>query len=210
MSNSEALRQLLEHSGIPSGSETAEQFLGYLALLEKWNPRINLTSSTDWDSLAPLFREAIKAAHFYPEKAVSHLDIGSGGGFPAILLKMLLPRIRLDMVESRGKKGVFLETVAHSLKLENVAVHGLRLVDFVSQIESSRVWDCISWKAIKLTAEDLSALRPHAHQGAQFWMFHGKEPALADTTADTCGLVLIRKERFPDRRESHLSIYAPA
>lgn len=209
MTNAESLRMLLERSGVPSGSETTERFLGYLALLEKWNPRINLTSSTDWKSLAPLFQEAVRAAGFYPEEAVSHLDIGSGGGFPAILLKILLPRVHLDMVESRGKKCVFLEAVAHSLHLDRVAVHNLRLLDLLNRTEPSSVWDCISWKAVKLTEEDLSALRPHVRKGTQLWMFHGKEPALADTTTAKCGLVLLRREEFPDRRESFLSIYSP-
>ena len=116
MGSSEALDQLLMDSAIPPDSEIALRLTRYLGLLEKWNSRINLTSSTDWRVIGPMVREGIWAAQFYPPEAVSHLDIGSGAGFPALLLKSMIPRIELDMVERRERKCRFLETAAHALE----------------------------------------------------------------------------------------------
>ena len=74
----EALQQLLMESSVPPNSEVAVRLKSFLILLEKWNSRINLASSTEWRVIGPMIREAIWAAAFYPPEAVSHLDIGSG------------------------------------------------------------------------------------------------------------------------------------
>ena len=207
MESGAALRQLLSGSRIALESVTARQITGYLALLEKWNARINLISRTDWGVIGPLFREGIWAARLYPAAAVSHLDIGSGAGFPAILLKIFNPRITLDMVESRGKKGRFLETVADRLELVGVRVHTVRLSDYLEQSRSGPRWDCISWKALKLRANDLLQLHQRGHPATQFWMFHGQEASWEETEEVKRQFALIRKEIVPGRRDSSLSIY---
>lgn len=107
LESEEALRALIQEYGIASDSEPSRRLQTFLALLKKWNSRMNLTSSTRWDVVGPLFQEGFWAATLYSKQAVRHLDIGSGAGFPAILLKILNPHIRLDLVESREKKGFF-------------------------------------------------------------------------------------------------------
>ena len=130
METVEALTRLLKASEILPESEAGRQLAGYLALLHKWNARVNLTSSTDWRVIGPLFREGIWAGKLCPDSVFSHLDIGSGAGFPALLLKILNPRMALEMIESREKKSHFLETVAHQLGLVGVKVHNVRLSDY--------------------------------------------------------------------------------
>ncbi len=61
------LKKLLGESGIALNSEIAKQLQTYLALLEKWNSRINLTSATEWNVVGPLFQEGIWASKMYPE-----------------------------------------------------------------------------------------------------------------------------------------------
>jgi 16S rRNA (guanine(527)-N(7))-methyltransferase RsmG len=203
----EALKRLLKASQIPPESEAGRQLTCYLALLEKWNARINLTSSTDWRVIGPMFQEGIWAGKLYPDAVFSHLDIGSGAGFPALLLKILNPHVELEMIESREKKSHFLETVAHQLGLVGVKVHSVRLSDYLRDCGSARNWDCISWKAIKLSAEDILQLHAHGRQGTQFWMFHGQEPAWEATRNVQQRFALARKEKVPGMKEWHLSIY---
>ena len=209
MESLEALQCLLQESAIPPGPGIAEQLKEYLALLDKWNLRINLTSSTDWRVIGPMFREAIWASKFYPDWAVSHLDIGSGAGFPALLLKVLIPRIELEMVEGRVKKGHFLGTAAHAMGLSRVRVHTMPLSDYLGKCEGGRTWDCISWKALKLKTDDLLRLRERTHPATQLWMFHGQFAALEDGKSMEDCFQIIKNEKIPGRKDSYLSIYQP-
>lgn len=202
-----SLDRLLEQSEIPRDSEPARRLAGYLELLEKWNARINLTASTEWGAIEPLIAEAIWATRFYPAGADSHLDIGSGAGFPAIVLKILIPRIALDLVESRRKKTEFLQTAAQILGIGGVRAHHARLDEFLLRRGGNASWDCVSWKGLKLSRADLELLRARVSEGAQFWIFHGKEMALEDPDRAVEGLELIRSERFPGRKDWNLTIY---
>jgi hypothetical protein len=209
MKSGDALAQLLEESGIPQESDTGEKLGGFLALLEKWNARVNLTSSCEWRVLGPMFREGLWAASRYAAESVYHLDIGSGGGFPAILLKILVPRIELEMVEVRQKKCRFLETVAHTLGLEGVRVHAALLSKFLQGDGAAGLWDCISWKGIKLSTADLGQVRRHCHPQSCLWMFHGRNAATEEAGALEREFALVRKESVPGMRDSNLSMYQP-
>jgi 16S rRNA (guanine(527)-N(7))-methyltransferase RsmG len=208
MKSADALNRLLEESSISSGSEAARRLTFYLALLEKWNSRINLTSTTDWSVIGPMFREAIWASSLYPSEAIAHLDIGSGAGFPALLLKLLIPRIDLELVDSCGKKMQFLETVVQALGIPGVRAHHASLSDHLRKSSRKR-WDCISWKALKLSSDDLLQVHAHSHPDTQVWIFHGKTLALVEPKAIGQRFELLRTERVPGTRESRLSIYCP-
>jgi 16S rRNA (guanine527-N7)-methyltransferase len=207
MNPQEGLQQLLAEFSIKEDSEKALKLKKYLALLEKWNARINLTAKTDWKFLAPLFREGIWAADRYSHEFRTHLDIGSGAGFPALILNIFFEHTSLEMVESRGKKSAFLETAAYELGLKNVKAKILRLDSMLAASSEKQPWDCISWKAIKLTTNDLLTLREHAHENTQFWMFHGKEYALQEPKALENHFVNIATYKIPQTEESSLSIY---
>jgi 16S rRNA (guanine(527)-N(7))-methyltransferase RsmG len=209
MERSAGLQALIGESGISADSQSADQLLKYFALLKKWNARINLTAAADWQAVEALFREGIWASEIYPDNAASHLDIGTGAGFPAIILKILHPKMRLEMVESRVRKGAFLETVVHALGLNKTFVHTMRLDAFLQNIGSSQFWDCITWKALKLSSSDLLSLKKHAHSGTQFWMFHGKNPATEDREVIERQFMLLRSEKAPFMKEWNLSIYLP-
>jgi 16S rRNA (guanine(527)-N(7))-methyltransferase RsmG len=205
----EGLQSLMKEFGIAADSQSAHQLLEYLALLKKWNARINLTAAIEWRAVEALFREGIWASKIFPAEAASLLDIGTGAGFPAIILKILNPNMRLEMVESRAKKGAFLETVIYALGLGETFVHTLRLDSFLQNVEGNKLWDCITWKAIKLSSSDLLSLKKHAHSGTQFWMFHGKEQTTENREVIESHFMLLRSEKFPAMKEWALSIYLP-
>lgn len=102
----------------------ADQFISYFSHLIEWNKTINLTAIVDpkeivikhfIDSLI-----ALVATSFPPNGVV--IDVGSGGGFPGIPLKIVRPDIRLILVEPTQKKCSFLNSVIGLLKLRDVAV----------------------------------------------------------------------------------------
>jgi 16S rRNA (guanine(527)-N(7))-methyltransferase RsmG len=210
MESSEGLRrQLIDEFGMAPDSKSAHQLLRYLALLEKWNARINLTAGTEWHAIEAFFREGILVSRIYPPSAVSHLDIGTGAGFPAVILRILIPRIQLEMVESRGKKSAFLETAVHDLGFGGTKVYSKRLDIFLQDCASCKIWDCITWKGLKLSSSDLLQLRKHTHSETQFWMFHGKEPAIEDPAIIQSHFTLLRSEKLWGKKEWTLSIYLP-
>jgi 16S rRNA (guanine527-N7)-methyltransferase len=207
--SADELIKLLGESEIALNSEIAKQLQTYLALLEKWNSRINLTSATEWNVVGPLFQEGIWASKMYPEDTSKHLDIGSGAGFPAMVMRILRPNIQLDLVESRAKKGIFLESLASALTLGSIHVHAMRLQAFLQHSDCNKAWDCISWKGLKLSSDDLKLLLGHANAGTQFWMFHGSEMAVEEPEVFDQYFRLARTERFPGRKLWALSIYLP-
>src|SRR6476469_3021619 len=89
----------------------------YLQLLHKWNLRMNLIASAEWREIRPFVEEGMWSAGFYPEGSVRHLDLGSGAGFPAILIRIIKDQSLLDLVERRTKRAVFLQTVVRELGL---------------------------------------------------------------------------------------------
>ena len=201
----DSLEELLLHAGLQLESEPARGLRAFLVLLEKWNARVNLTASTGWKSVGPLLEEAVWAARLYPHEAVTHLDIGSGAGFPAIPLRILIPRMQLDLVESRTKRCMFLETAIGELGLGRTrVVHG-RLDAFL--VAENHSWDCISWKGLKLRTQDLLRLTDRSGAHTSFWMFHGREPAVEDAEALKRMLSLERREACPARKGWWLSEY---
>ena len=208
MESINGLKQLFDETGVGRESDSAGKLLSYLMLLQKWNARINLTASSEWASLRPLFLEGICAAKKYPHEARSHLDIGSGAGFPAMIIRILVPDIRLELVESRVKKSVFLETVIHDLGLENSIVHTKRLEAVLRACDPQRIWDCISWKGLKLGTPELLQLVKHANARTQFWMFHGRDLAVKDPQTMSHYFKLLDRERSAVGKDWVLSIYS--
>ena len=179
----------------------------FVLLLRKWNSRINLISTNEWSLIKILLQEGLWASKFYPGSSNTHLDIGSGAGFPVIPIKILNPNVKMDLVDSRLKRISFLETIARELNISHIQAHHNRIGQF---LESKKlVWDCISWKALKVKNKDLFALVEHSHSKTQFWIFHGKELAVESPQEMQKILQLIRKEQFPYKSEWMLSIYLP-
>jgi len=101
--------------------ETSERLHAYVDLIAKWNPRINLVAKSQmadiWD------RHIWDSAQLWPFVPPSerHVDLGSGGGLPAIVLACLAkdhaPQMTFTLIESDIRKSVFLRTVARELSL---------------------------------------------------------------------------------------------
>ena len=101
----------------------AEQFLRYLTHLIEWNRVINLTAIVDPDEIIiKHFVDSLAAlvtTHFTDDSLV--LDVGSGGGFPGIPIKIMKSGVRLVLVEPVQKNCSFLNSVVGLLKLQNVS-----------------------------------------------------------------------------------------
>jgi len=89
----------------------------YRSMLLDWNCRMNLTAIRDArEVLIKHFLDSLSIAPYVP-RGESLLDIGSGAGFPGMVLKLVRPAQPVTLVEARGKKAGFLEHVRRSFRL---------------------------------------------------------------------------------------------
>ena len=106
--------------------ETIDQFKEYLTLLEKWQPKINLVAqSTLGHAWQRHILDSAQLAAFYPPNTKHILDVGSGAGFPGLVLA-IMGGVEVDLVESNQRKAVFLSTVIRLLGLP-AKVHNERI-----------------------------------------------------------------------------------
>jgi len=97
--------------------ETIGKLTAYLALMAKWQPRINLVSSaTLGDAWRRHILDSAQLASFLPENGAHILDVGSGAGFPGLVLSIMTDN-KVTLVESDQRKSVFLQTVIRELGL---------------------------------------------------------------------------------------------
>jgi 16S rRNA (guanine527-N7)-methyltransferase len=114
------------------------QFAEYADELNRWNQRINLTAITDPLEIAiKHFLDSLFGIVALPRQSTDHLlDVGSGGGFPGIPLKILMPSMSLSLVEPNSKKASFLLHMIGLLRLKNVLVLNRKIEEIVREDRS--------------------------------------------------------------------------
>lgn len=99
-----------------------EQFMKYKVLLQEWNQKMNLTAITeDREVITKHFLDCMtinKALDM--NKAYKMIDIGTGAGFPGLVIKIAFPQVKVTLVDSLKKRLTFLETVIEELGLEDI------------------------------------------------------------------------------------------
>ncbi len=100
-------------------------FKTYLTEIRKWSAKINITTiRNDPEILIKHFVDSLFPLEYIPQDA-SVLDVGSGGGFPGIPLKIASPSLYLTLLDSTQKKVNFQKHIIRLLRLYNIeAVHG--------------------------------------------------------------------------------------
>ena len=103
--------------------ETLFKFSTYERLLREWNEKFNLTAILDDDGiLEKHFIDSIYSTKYVDFLDKSLCDIGSGAGFPGVPLAILIPSLKVTLVESNGKKVTFLNELKKILELDNIEV----------------------------------------------------------------------------------------
>ena len=136
--------------GLTIGESDAEQFMRYLAHLIEWNKAINLTAIIDpKEIIIKHFVDSLVAlvATSFPQNCMV-LDVGSGGGFPGIPLKIVRSDMRLALVEPVQKKCSFLNSVIGLLKLHDVSTFDGTIEQYAKQ-PIRQVIDTIVVRALK-------------------------------------------------------------
>ena len=144
----------------PLTHQQQEQFSQFIHSLQKWNPRAHLVSQKEasesrlWEHIA----ECLCLESHLPH-AGTILDIGSGGGFPGVVVALLRPSCKIVLSERNLRKSAFLQHLKHQLKLLNVEVF---TGDFQKiPVQSMAHLSCITSRAALPFQELMQAVEPY-------------------------------------------------
>src|SRR5216684_3877934 len=117
------IRRALGEFELPAYDDQVVQIQQYIKILLAWNEKVNLTAIRDpLEILYRHFCESMYAAMAVPVENGRLADVGSGGGFPGLPLKIIRPSLRVFLVESNLKKATFLAEVIRDLGLTDAQV----------------------------------------------------------------------------------------
>lgn len=113
------IRQALAELGIQADETQINLWIDYLKLLEKWNKVYNMTAIKNIeDMLVKHLFDSLAVAKYL--KGSSTIDVGTGGGLPGVVLAILYPDHQFTLVDSVGKKIMFLKNAKKTLGLDNI------------------------------------------------------------------------------------------
>jgi 16S rRNA (guanine527-N7)-methyltransferase len=151
----------------------------YFDLLFRWNAKINLTALTNPDAaIDRLLLEPLAAALNLPRHP-ELIDLGSGGGSPAIPMAILLESRRLVMVESKTRKAAFLREAARSLEL-NATVENARFESVAAQGLYAGRMDVVSIRAVRPDLTTLASAKTFLTPSGKIALFSPKPASPAD------------------------------
>lgn len=155
-------------------ADLAAKLAAYYELLSRWNRKINLTSLDDPDEAVDrLLIEPLAAARHIHPGAARLIDIGSGGGSPAIPIKLAAPSLALTMVEAKIRKSAFLREAIRELDLERSNVETTRYEELLARPELHEAFDLVSTRAVRIETSTLLTLQAFLAPNGQLLLFRG-------------------------------------
>jgi 16S rRNA (guanine527-N7)-methyltransferase len=175
--------------GITLNDDQLGAFQIYYEMLIAWNRRLNLTRITDYeavqvkhflDSLSCL--PVIKCAGVTSDRgthvALQVVDVGTGAGFPGVVLKIALPALHLTLLEARGKKAEFLQYLVERLGLTGVTVINARAEDVGQDPAHREQYDLALARALAGMATLAELTLPLVRVGGLVIAQKGEDPAV--------------------------------
>jgi 16S rRNA (guanine527-N7)-methyltransferase len=178
----ERLSRRAKAADVELSIDLAEKLGTYYQLLTKWNAKINLTAfrltpEGDDQAIDRLLIEPVAAARYIPDNARSLLDAGSGGGSPALPLKLAANNLSLRMVEVKTRKAVFLRQAVRELGLRDAEVETARFEELLPRAELHEALDLVSIRAVRVEIRTLNTLQAFLRPGGKLMLFRGASKA---------------------------------
>ena len=164
-----SLKTLINARNIDVPENFFEKVEHYKTLLEKWNKVHNLTGAKTLHQIDEFIVDAITPLTFLPPLAKA-MDIGTGAGFPGMILAMAMPQTHFTLVEPLSKRASFLQFVKANLGLTNVEVKALR----AEQLQSEP-YDLITSRAVTDTQMLLKLSEPFCIKGTLLLFYKGEK-----------------------------------
>lgn len=168
------LKSLCESKNIYLDENADERFEIYYNLLVSWNEKMNLTAITD--------PEGVLIKHFYDsllffkaaqvKKGAQIIDVGTGAGFPGLVLKIARPDIKLTLLDGLNKRLTFLEAVLMETGLEAELVH-MRAEEGGKNKKYRERYDFATARAVKVMPVLCEYCLPFVKTGGNFIALKG-------------------------------------
>lgn len=171
------LARRARRAGVSLGPELRAGLDSYYRLLATWNKKINLTA-LDLVDLPPeavdrLLIEPLVAARHVPAGTKRMIDLGSGGGSPALPMALAIPGVRLLMVESKTRKSVFLREAIRTLGLNGADVATARFEELLSRPDLHEAHDLATIRAVRVETRSLLTAQAFVRPGGVLFLFRG-------------------------------------
>jgi len=146
------VRDALELFNVHVTGRQVMSLITYEKELMEWNQKFNLTAIRDMESIrVKHFLDSFSCVLAWKANPPNRLiDVGTGAGFPGLVLKILYPNMKLTLVESVGKKAMFCQHIVSTLKLEDVEVIHKRAEDLG---QNSKHRECYDWAVARAVAQ---------------------------------------------------------
>lgn len=184
----ERLLRRARRAGVTLTSELGGKLEVYYRLLATWNQKINLSgldlTEPTPEALDRLLIEPLVAAKHAPAGAGHRLiDVGSGGGSPAIPFSLALSGSRLLLVESKTRKSVFLREALRALEMTTAEVATARFEELLAKPELHEAHDILTIRAVRVEGRVLMGLQAFVKPGGRIFLFRaaGSDPSDALT-----------------------------
>jgi 16S rRNA (guanine527-N7)-methyltransferase len=182
----------------------AEALGAYFSLLLRWNAKINLTGlSTVEEAIDRILLEPISAAAVIGSGTASLIDIGSGGGSPAIPLRIVRPNLKVWMVESKGRKAAFLRECVRELGLTDVFVENARAEELLTRPALTESMDYASVRAVRLDARLLNTMQAFVRPGGSLLLFGTRDTNVDERLGE---LTVVECRDLLDRSGSSVAV----
>ena len=141
----------------------------FIEKLLKWNKIHNLTGATTKEEILENIKDSIYPIRFLPP-IKNCLDIGSGAGFPGLILAIFMQKSKFVLVEPRVKRAAFLNYIVSTLDLKNVVIENRR----VEEIKLKK-FNLITSRAVAKTSSLLKLSKPFITKDTILLFYKGEE-----------------------------------
>ncbi|MFM8491663.1 MAG: 16S rRNA (guanine(527)-N(7))-methyltransferase RsmG [Candidatus Methylopumilus sp.] len=154
----------LQRMALKLSDQMIDQLMTYLNLVEKWNRVYNLTAIRERDEMIKLhFLDSLSILNHVHVKNI--LDIGSGAGFPGIVLAITKPELKVTVMDSVNKKTTFMRQVKSELALTNLDVVNSRVEDY----QPITLFEVVTSRAFS-NLKNMMSLTQHTLQKEGVWL----------------------------------------
>ena len=172
------IKRRAQRAGVVVSPETTAGLEAYFELLARWNAKINLTAlnlASGDEAIDRLLVEPLVAAKSVKPSDKTLIDIGSGGGSPAIPLAIACPQLHLTMVEVKVRKSAFLREAVRTIGIK-AQVLTSRFEALLADPTLHEFADILSLRAVRVDARTLTGIQAFVRPKGRFFLFRPVGP----------------------------------
>lgn len=163
----EIIRSGSQMLGLRLKPETVEKMAGHLRLLLEWTKITNLTAIRNpADAAVYHFLDSLTVLKILPKNASQLLDVGSGGGFPGVVIAVALPDLKITLLDPNPRKIIFLKEVGRQLRLYNITYLNFKVEDLIARPEPPG-FDAVVNRAYSSKTDFIEKLAPLINPGGR-------------------------------------------